>query len=471
MLTLLDDLRGEIEKRRVVVIVGAGVSIAATGNAPAASWMGLLHLGINRCAEIAQSQLPEGWRKRVQAELEHGDLDDWLSVAQKISSKLGYPGGGEYRRWLRETVGALQPKRREVIEAILSLKLPIATTNYDGLIEHVSGLPQVTWKDSARAERLLRGDDPGVLHLHGCWGDPSSVVLGISSYEKLLGDEHAQAMQRALRAFRSLLFVGCGAGLADPNFGTLLRWSREVFKGSEYRHFRLALNTEVIELQQQHPAAERVFVLGFGAQHSDLAFFLRQLAPPSDAQPDDVLSPALATFRAGQSEIDRRIAELEGRRTALTDGGYLRELSQIAFDLWQLGGKRRAWFILASTFDREASQLGSEERLEMGLKLAGMMLDDDEARSAAGILSQIQPDADRLTETDPRKADFWQMQSRCFVASCAYDQAIEAIRESLRLTRDQQTRERLEANLLEVHFLQGDLQKALDSDPDTRSTP
>src|SRR5262249_19068063 len=190
-----------------------------------------------------------------------------------------YPSGGEYSRWLRETVGALRVARPEVIEAIISLQLPIATTNYDSLIEQVSGLPQVTWKDGVRVERLLRGDDPGVLHLHGYWGDPSSVVLGISSHEKVLGDEHAQAMQHALRAFRTLLFVGCGAGLADPNFGALLRWSREVFEGSEYRHFRLAINTEVTALQQQHPRAERIFVIGFGPSHSDLAPFLRRLAP------------------------------------------------------------------------------------------------------------------------------------------------------------------------------------------------
>src|SRR5262249_42963383 len=157
---------------------------------------------------------------------------------EKISSKLGYPDGGEYRRWLRETVGALRVKRCDVIEAIRALKVPIATTNYDGLIEEVYGFHPVQWKDGARDERDLRGDDPGVLHLHGHWQDPRSVILGIRSYEKVLGNEHAQTIQRALRTTRSLLFVGCGAGLKDPNFGALLQWSRQVFKGSEYRHFR-----------------------------------------------------------------------------------------------------------------------------------------------------------------------------------------------------------------------------------------
>ena len=43
------DLRELITKRRILVIVGAGVSISATRNAPAASWPGLLTLGAAHC--------------------------------------------------------------------------------------------------------------------------------------------------------------------------------------------------------------------------------------------------------------------------------------------------------------------------------------------------------------------------------------------------------------------------------------
>jgi hypothetical protein len=66
------------------------------------------------------------------------------------------------------------------------------------------------------------------------------VILGIRSYEEVLGDAHAQTMQRAIRSLKTLLFVGCGEGLHDPNFGALLEWTCKVFPGAEYRHFRLA---------------------------------------------------------------------------------------------------------------------------------------------------------------------------------------------------------------------------------------
>jgi tetratricopeptide (TPR) repeat protein len=280
---LLDDLRDEIARAQVLAIVGAGVSTGAAGGDPAASWTGLLKNGVERCVEVAQP-LPARWAERVREEIESGDLDDLLSAAEKVSAKLGAPKGGEYRRWLRETVGGLRVKERSVIEALRDLGVPLATTNYDGLLEEVTGRPPVSWRQGAKVERVIRGDEPGILHLHGYWDEPESVVLGIRSYEKVLGDAHAQNVLRALRTTRTLLFVGCGGGLADPNFGALLRWTRSVFSGSEYRQYRLCLDAEVASVQEEHPREERIFARGYGARHGDLAPFLRSLKTPGKRQ-------------------------------------------------------------------------------------------------------------------------------------------------------------------------------------------
>ena len=105
--------------------------------------------------------------------------------------------------------------------------------------------------DGAKVERVVRGDEPGVVHLHGYWDRPESVILGIRSYEQVLGDAHAQTMQQAIRSLKTLLFVGCREGLLDPNFGALLEWSAKVFAGSEYRHFLLTRESEVAALQSQ----------------------------------------------------------------------------------------------------------------------------------------------------------------------------------------------------------------------------
>jgi tetratricopeptide (TPR) repeat protein len=278
--TLIDDLKNQIAGGRCIVIVGAGVSVSTTGNAPCASWTGLLRHGTERCAEVVPG-LPAGWGERVAAEIDSGDLDDLLSAAEKVASKLRAPEGGEYARWLRESVGALPASHKQVLEALTNLGVVLATTNYDNLIEHVTGLPPVTWMDGSRVERVLRGDERAVLHLHGHWQQPRSVVLGIRSYDQILGSEHAQATLRAMAVMRTIVFVGCGDGLKDPNFGALLQWTGKVFSGSEYRRFLLARQAEVARLQQDHPAEERLFVIEYGAGFDDLAPFLRALGRPA----------------------------------------------------------------------------------------------------------------------------------------------------------------------------------------------
>jgi tetratricopeptide (TPR) repeat protein len=274
MSVLLDDLRQQIAERNAVAIVGAGVSVLATGRAPCASWTGLLHDGAARCTDL-NPDLAGKWREVVDWEIDSGDLDNMLSAAEKITRKLG---SGEYRRWLRESVGSLTIKDAAVIDELVGLGIPIGTTNYDGLIEKAIGLPAVTWRERAKVERVLRGNDAGVLHLHGYWEDPASVILGIRSYETVLGDEHAQTVLKALSTMKTLVFIGFGAGLGDPNFGKLLSWTGRVFAGSEYRRFRLARDGERGEVQKQHPSEQRIFVLGYGEDYGDLPAFLRQLA-------------------------------------------------------------------------------------------------------------------------------------------------------------------------------------------------
>jgi tetratricopeptide (TPR) repeat protein len=278
---LLEDLKQAIAQRQAIVIVGAGVSSAATGGDKLASWNGLIEHGIDHCVALG---LTDGttWR----ALLAGGDVDELVTAAELVGKKLGAPDGGEYRGWLRKSVGALRPAHPAVIEALDALGVPLATTNYDHLLTEVTHRNPVTWQDGHVVERVLRGDESKIVHLHGSWERSESVILGIRDYAHILGDIHAQTMLQAMRATKTLLFVGCGAGLQDPNFGALLKWTRGVFAGSEYRHYRLARESEVAALQKLHPAEERIFVLPYGKDFGDLAPFLRTLAaPPSRTAP------------------------------------------------------------------------------------------------------------------------------------------------------------------------------------------
>jgi SIR2-like protein len=299
---LVEDLRAEIGRKQAVLVIGTGVTAAVSGGDRRASWVGLLESALHWCQEFVPG-LTEQWSKGVQAVLEIGDSSSLITAAEMLTEKLGGRGGGDYRRWLRETVGELRLVDRSLPEAVAALGVPLATTNYDGLLEQATGWRTVTWRDGARIQRVLRGDERAVVHLHGYWEEPESVVLGIRSYEQVLGDAAAQALERAMASMRSLVFVGVGEGANDPNFAALRQWLSRTFPGTEYRHFRLCLESEVAALVAQHSAQERILPVAYGAEYAALAGFLRGLAvtPPTPS----VLSPAPPS------------AALPGRRSTL----------------------------------------------------------------------------------------------------------------------------------------------------------
>jgi hypothetical protein len=170
-------------------------------------------------------------------------------------------------------------------------------------------------------------------------------------------------------------------------------------------------------------------------------------------------------FAEAQPQIDRRLSEIEAQRGTLSSGDYLRELSRIATDLWALGGRRSAWMLLSSEFGRGAATLEPSERLEIGMTLATMMVDDDEAKRASLMIKGLLPLADQLPDGDTRKAAFWKLWAKCLTHVGLYNEAIKAIQRAAELTPDEEAREDLEAQLIELHFLHGHIDEALASSP------
>lgn len=276
---LIDDLKQAIRERDAVLFVGAGVSIASVdpSQRPLASWTGLLENAVQRVEDL-RITVPAGWNDRQLGAIRSGDMEEMLSAGEHVTVKLRR--SGELRPWLNDTAGRFTVTEPSVLEAIRDLELPIVTTNYDGLLEAVTALPAVTWKNSPRVERVLRKHEKAIVHIHGFFQDPDSVILGTRSYVAITQDEHTQTVMRSLRTLTTLVFVGFGAGLQDPNFGAFLEWSGRVFAGSQYRHFRLALDSEAAALQREHPSEQRIFVVPYGSSHADLAPFLRSLKGP-----------------------------------------------------------------------------------------------------------------------------------------------------------------------------------------------
>ncbi len=265
---LIDELRRSIKDKRAVLIVGAGTSIAATGS-PNASWKGLLRMGIERCVYVGSPRPRLGWEGVMLQLLEIGDIEDWLLIAEQVQQRLN---GGELVNLLQDWNAGLQVKHTGIIRALSDLGLPIMTTNYDTVIEEVTNRKTVSLEEDQQEELLKSQGNPEdyVIHLHGCHTRPNNIVLGIRSYEKFLDDDFKRFFMNLLPAFRSVIFVGCGGGLGDPNFSALKEWIRRNRQGVSIRHYRLLAREEDSGIQPE----ARIVPLIYGEKHSELEAFL-----------------------------------------------------------------------------------------------------------------------------------------------------------------------------------------------------
>ena len=302
---LLADLLDDLEKGNVLLVIGTGVSIQATGgDQPCAKWAGLIDDGIEHCVETNLLQPAEAKTLRIQ--LKKKEVTKLLDVAEKVSATLRADGDGEFRLWLQKSVGKLELRHREVIDAIHDLGVPVATTNYDDLLTRDrTDLKAVPWTNGPAAHEIIRGKRKGVLHFHGYYDDPESVVLGVRSYQKLLESRGAQAIQQVVVASRTLLFIGCGDGLTDPNFGALLEWSAGLFGDDIFRHYCLCRTSELKALQKRYPPGKRLFYLSYGKDYSDLVPFLRDTLGSRRPRPFLAPPPRLPTASAASARSRR----------------------------------------------------------------------------------------------------------------------------------------------------------------------
>ncbi len=100
---------------------------------------------------------------------------------------------------------------RAVLDTIAALPGVLATLNYDNLLEDATGRHAVTWLKADEVQDVLtRRVTDAVLHLHGWFKEPESVVLGLNSYLSVKNHPHAKAVLNLFTLDRTLLFIGCG---------------------------------------------------------------------------------------------------------------------------------------------------------------------------------------------------------------------------------------------------------------------
>lgn len=222
----IDELRDVVCKQEGILIIGAGVSAALVEeeDSEAVTWAGLMKTGVGRLPPFV-----EDWDKeRLGEQICSCDEDSFFAAVNEIVDRLKkYDLLDE---WLRDSLGRLRVHNPEVGEALQHLGLPMVTTNYDDLLEQVTTYGRISWRHHIATSEFLQGKEWNrILHLHGVWEDPSSIVLDRRSYEKHVENEQLQEILSPL-FYKRWIFVGFGAGLDDHHFRHLFRRSNHLFK-------------------------------------------------------------------------------------------------------------------------------------------------------------------------------------------------------------------------------------------------
>lgn len=273
---LRKELIEALASQRALLVVGSGISIAATGGTTTAAWQGLIEDGLERARDL-RPDLPTNWVHDSRKLLKSRSTPDLIVVAQRVTTALQEIPGNHYAKWLRDSIGVLSPVYPGILKSIADLGTPVATTNYDSLLEDFLNVPSVTWREPPAAQASFRSESKAIVHLHGHWRDPDSIVFGYESYGHAIGDVPSQALIRAMASISSLVFIGAGQGIADPNFSGIMAWLHESLPENLYPPIVLLRDSDA--KKQYKDLSEKGFsVLPYGPDYADLELFLADLA-------------------------------------------------------------------------------------------------------------------------------------------------------------------------------------------------
>ena len=270
------ELLESLSHRPAVIVCGAGVTAATLPNSPIASWDGLLRAFLDKYEPDDDDR--ESARNLAVSNLEDPTAANLIEAATKLRAAWG--ARTFYAAISDECEVPLEGRETGLIKAIGALGRPILTTNFDTLIDTTLQLGTEILAQTERGLGIIEGRHKDVLHIHGHHKTPSSLVIDAPGYEQVLGNEMAQAILTNL-ASKTLVFVGCGSTIDDPNLGSLHRLLgrlREYDPSASY--FRL-LREEDATRQSDGVVKEVVY----GPNFPDLVPFLFQLTDATVTSP------------------------------------------------------------------------------------------------------------------------------------------------------------------------------------------
>lgn len=308
MIAVDDRLCRAWENRNLIPFVGAGVAMGAAG---LPGWKGLLEKG----RDFVKDRLgatPDG-KKTVPLLNQHLKATELLTGFSVLRNLLTRPGGGPsgYATFLDSVLDKPRVTDPSVLDALRRLDpRVVVTTNLDTLLsDHrvVRNPTLATWRQPATMLDVLRGGR-GVIHLHGVYTDPDSVVLSEAEYTRInLTPDDVKAVTRTLFYGGVLLFIGCSVdGVTDPHLRPFLAQFAELSKtvpGEVFPHFLLHRG----ELKPEERVLlrdARVMPISFGSDFADLPKYLAAIPTADPVTAVKGVRDRIACIRTAESAAD-----------------------------------------------------------------------------------------------------------------------------------------------------------------------
>lgn len=277
----IDKLKLALLNRNVIPVVGAGVSMGA---AAIPSWHELLMKGSEF---IDKNRQTLGVLKRETAALvKLGRQGKLIEAFDDLQTLLGgAPESDYYQAFLNSQFKRPIVSNAATLEAIKLIGARvIVTTNYDLLLRDHQVAPGgdiVTWQDPQAILSLLRGGR-GIVHLHGRYDLPETIILSRSDYVRIVqGPKTSQTVARALFYAGVLLFIGSSVdGITDPHLGAILKEFNSLhgplLEGT-MPHFML-VKGQLEDVQEVQLRKKGIEPISYGDIFEDLPKFLVSLA-------------------------------------------------------------------------------------------------------------------------------------------------------------------------------------------------
>ncbi|OBT60551.1 hypothetical protein VE03_10472 [Pseudogymnoascus sp. 23342-1-I1] len=282
---ILARLRKALKNNRLAIIAGAGVTLNVTADTSGnplsrITWTELMRNGLDHLVSEGYVDTSNRRTKRAYDALEDPEVDGLLDAANIVTSQMKQHG--QFSLWLESVFGSLSQEIRhpaliDVLKALHERGATLLTTNYDDVLEKYCRLQRIGRSNQDDVSRFQRGDLKGVFHIHGSYLDAHEVVLDTTDYYEVKHSGVVQHMLKAFLQYKTILFVGCGSGLEDPNFDALLRWASKRHKNLPRQHYLLIRDDDTVNYQP-------LLRVKCGPRYEDLVLYLKRLLDDHEVQ-------------------------------------------------------------------------------------------------------------------------------------------------------------------------------------------